>query len=271
MPGRMRMATGALAANAAALLGVGCMGGDASEPEPGGGAAKASEPAGELLPPSDLDATSEHFRVTLTWAPPDAAVDGFTIYRDGFRYPNLPATATSYVDDTAVPGETYVYEVGSVRGKENSQDRASTTVALKSPPLRAARLQGWFSLKAPVRALSGFSELERTRFSMHFRPRCREGACDVRWKVYHRRARGTLTRNGARYTGRYSGVFGSTCEGSQIVSDVTIELRVSAARAIGRSWRAVRLRGWLEEKVAQQSSCRSGLLRFGVRARLTDG
>jgi hypothetical protein len=268
VPGMMWRATGGAAVIVAALLPVGCMGGDAGEPEPAGAAA---EPEPELLPPSELAATSKPFRVRLTWESPEAEVDGFTVSRDGFRYPNLSSGATSYVDDTVIPGRTYVYEVASVRGRENSDELASTTVKVVRPPLRAARLEGWFRIKGRVNEWNGYGERPKGRYGIRFRPRCREGACDVRWKVYDTRARGSLRRRGARYGGTYSGIFSTSCEGSKVSSEVTIQLRLTAARAFEREWRGVRLRGSIEEAVAAQLGCRSAYVSFAVRGRMTDG
>jgi hypothetical protein len=86
---------------------------------------------------------------------------------------------------------------------ETVSDSVSTGAETKLPPLREARLQGWFHVRVRVIDQSGYDDFNSSRFkaSLRFMPRCPKGACAVRWKMYREDAHRVLRRRGARYSG----------------------------------------------------------------------
>ena len=149
-----------------------------------------------------------------------------------------PGSETTFVDATVVPGTTYAYEIEAVTG-DTVSDSVSTSAETKLPPLREARLQGWFNVRVRVIDQSGYEDFNSSRYkaSLRFMPRCPKGACSVRWKMYREDAHGVLRRRGARYSGTFTGDFSVTCAGSPVTSTVTLTVRVVAARPINRRWR----------------------------------
>jgi len=163
---------------------------------------------------------------------------------------------------------TYSYEIEARADKAVSQ-RVPVSVEVPVPPLRAARLQGDFSVKVRTLSKSGYGEYVVPTFGWSFRPRCGEGACDVLWRDLHeRRIHAKLERRGARYRGSYTGLFTIECGGTRSTSHVTLELKVAAAKAIGHSWQATRLVGTLSQNEPAELGCAPSEARFAVPARL---
>lgn len=223
-----------------------------------------------VLPPSDFVARATPFRVVLTWASPPEEVETYAIYRDGFALTrDLPGSETSFSDDTATPGAAYTYEIQAHAGRSNS-DRVAVGVETLLPPLKAARLAGDFAINVRILSQSGYGEYTPSTYGWRFRPRCKEGACNVVWRDLHeRRIRATLQRRGARYQGSYTGFFWIECGGARSTSSVTLDLRVTMARVIGNEWRATRVRGTLHQSESSQLGCGSSEAAVAVRGRLS--
>lgn len=265
---KVEAVVGTAALVAAGVLATACMGGSESEVEEDAAAPASTEV--EASPPTGFAAEATPFRVVLSWTPV-GEVDSFTISRDGFVLRrNLPGSETTFVDATVVPGTTYAYEIEAVTG-ETVSDSVSTSAETKLPPLREARLQGWFNVRVRVIDQSGYDDFNSPRFkaSLRFMPRCPKGACAVRWKMYREDAHGVLRRRGARYSGTFTGDFGVTCAGSRVTSTVTLTVRVVAARPINRRWRATRIVGRIANAEEAQLGCVSAEASYTLRGRFT--
>lgn len=222
------------------------------------------------LPPSDFAAEAASFSVGLSWAHPpgDLEIDRYALYRDESILTTVSGSETTFTDDEVVPGREYVYEIEARSGSAAS-DRIPATAETVVPPLRAARLAGVFNVRTRTLSQSGYSSYQAPVFGWRFSPRCRRGACDVRWNDLHRkRIRGTLERLGAGYRGSYTGPFTTQCAGTPATSSVEIEFKVVAGRVIGREWRAIRIVGTLDQSEAVQLGCASSSASHSLRARL---
>ena len=265
---KVEAVVGAAALVAVGVLATACMGGSESDVEDRAAAPATTEL--EASPPTGFAADATPFRVVLSWTPV-GEVDSFTIYRDGFVFRrNLPGSETTFVDATVVPGTTYAYEIEAVTG-DTVSDSVSTSAETKLPPLREARLQGWFNVRVRVIDQSGYEDFNSSRYkaSLRFMPRCPKGACSVRWKMYREDAHGVLRRRGARYSGTFTGDFSVTCAGSPVTSTVTLTVRVVAARPINRRWRAVRIVGRIANAEDAQLGCVSAEATYTLRGRFT--
>jgi hypothetical protein len=249
-----------------------CMGDDAEGEEnatnPPAPATTEAEPT-SVSPPSDLTAEANAFSVVLTWVAPvgDPQVEEYTVYRDGSPISSVPAPEASFTDEDVVPGRRYSYEVEAQAG-ELVSTRVAAETTTPTPPLRAARVEGTFSVRTKELSSTGYTRLREPTYGWQFRPRCRSGACDVRWSsLQQKRVRGLVNRHGARYQGSYTGFFNVLCSGARATSSVTIRFRVAAARPIGSEWRAARLLGTLTQSEAAQLGCVSSRAKLAIRAR----
>jgi hypothetical protein len=257
------------------LLTTACMGDDedASAPTTRPAATGAEETAtttARPLPPSDFAAEAASFSVELSWAHPpgDAEAERYALYRDGSILITMSGSEKTFTDDSVVPGRQYVYEI-EARSGDATSDRIPATAETPVPTLRAARLAGAFNVRTRTLSQSGYVSYQAPVFGWSFKPRCRAGACEVRWSDLHRkRIRATLERRGARYRGSYTGTFTTQCAGTPATSSVEIEFKVVAARVIGREWRATRIVGTLDQSEPVQLGCTSSSATHSLRARL---
>ena len=248
------------------------MGEDEEPAEPAARPAEATteEAAARPLAPSDFVAEAASFSVVLSWAhaPGDAEAERYAVYRDGAMLITMSGSETTFTDDTVVPGREYYYEIEARAGDAES-DRIPTKAETVVPPLRAARVAGTFNVRTRTLSRSGYSSYQAPVFGWRFRPRCRDGACDVRLSDLHqRRVRVMLQRRGARYRGSYTGPFTTQCAGTPATSSVEVELEVVAARVIGRQWQAARMTGRLDQSEAVQLGCGSSSASHSLNARL---
>ena len=138
------------------------------------------------------------------------------------------------------------------------------------PPLRAARLDGTFSIATRFTSKTGYGEYTRPSYGRRFVPRCRQGACNVGWRDIHDRSfRSRLERRGPRrYSGTHTGQIGMECGTAPMTTTIVLDLRVVAAEAIEGEWVATKLRGTIDQTDPAQLGCRSGAATLAVRARL---
>lgn len=231
----------------------------------------AAEPqeSATVLPPSDFTAKPGTARVVLSWAPaPDGDAERFAIYRNDSPLTILPGSATTYTDESVVPGEEYAYEI-EARAGATVAERVLVSTKTTLPPLNAARLAGDFNAKGRFESKTGYGDYSKPTYGWKFRPRCVEGPCNVAWSDLHSKPiRATLKRSGSRYRGSFTGKWGMECGGSPMTSSVTIDLRVDAAKVVEDEWRATRLVGTLDQTDAAQLGCRAGEARIDIRASL---
>ena len=258
-----------------ALLPTACMGdeteaaGEENATNPPAPVTSAAEPT-SVPPPTDLTAEGSAFRVVLRWVAPvgDPPVEEYTVYRDGSLISSVSAPEVSFTDADVVPGRRYSYEVEAQAG-ELVSTRVAAEATIPTPPLRAARVEGIFSVRTKVLSSSGYTSLRDPTYGWQFRPRCRSGACDLRWSsLQQKRVRGLVDRHGARYQGSYTGFFNVLCSGARATSSVTIRFKVEAARPIDTEWRATRLLGTLSQSEDAQLGCVSSSAKLSIRARL---
>jgi hypothetical protein len=195
-------------------------------------------------------------------------VERYGVYRDGAEIAELDGGETSYTDRQVVPGSVYWYEIES-RAAGLVSDRAFSEVTVPLPPLRAARLAGVFNVRTKVESSSGYSDLSSASFGWRFRPRCGQGACDVRWSdLQTKTIRATLARRGTRYRGSYRGFFYVQCGSARAISAVELDVRVTAARVLGSEWRVTRFEGTVAQSEAEQLGCVASEARMSIRGRV---
>ncbi len=222
-----------------------------------------------VLPPSSFTAEAGSLAVVLTWARPPGPVEGYAIFRDGVELGTLLASATRFTDDRGVvPNREYLYEIEARAGTAASE-RVAVSAETVEPPLKAARLQGTFNVRARNVSVTGFREHDVPTYGWFFHPLCDQRACDARFGDLHqKRVRTKLERRGARYRGSYTGHFGVECESTPASSTVTIALEVVAARAVAGEWRGTRVEGTITIAQAAQLGCTSGRVEQEIHARL---
>lgn len=251
---------------AVGLSAAGCMGGDdEAQPQP----PSTVDSAGEIHPPSDFAAKATAFKVVLSWTPPAGDyVERYALFRDGAALTTIAGTAATYTDEDVVPGLPYSYEIESRRGDVVS-DRVATEAETAVPPLRSARLDGTFNITTTFVRKMGYGDYQHPNFGWRFDPQCPEGPCTVAVRDIHDQAfRVALERNGARYTGTYTGQFTIECGNSRSISTVTLDLHVDAAEAVGEEWLATRLSGSMKQSEAAQLGCQPAEATFSVHGRL---
>lgn len=251
-------------AGLAALL----LGGGGDGPRAGGGSdGNASEPAA-LAPPTSLTAETRPFAVTLTWTAPPGEVSRFVVVRDGKRVGRVGPDQHRFVDDTALPGAQYRYEVEAVAGGESALSRPLPVVTPRAP-LGQARVEGLYTIDARDTSHFGYSSFAGAfQSGWRFKSKCRQGPCSVTWKdVQGAGVSGSLTGRGAHYAGTGTTRF-ATCGNVATSGTITLELKVIRAASLRGSWRAIKLRGTLVERSAAQLGCVAAGADYQVTATL---
>ncbi|MGH2572844.1 MAG: fibronectin type III domain-containing protein [Actinomycetota bacterium] len=230
-------------------------------------------PSPTILAPTGLTAEAGAFGVELSWTQPPGGgqIVGYSVYRNGDLAGRATPPATTFTDDEVDPGKDYTYELAAT-GVGIVSERASVTVKTKVPPLRAARVEGTFDVRAKQVSQFGYIEdFEPFTLGWRFRPKCDSGPCDIVWSdVLFRSFRATLDRKGLNYSGSDSGRWTGQCGTvTNLTATMTIEFRVVKARGRGGEWRATRLVGTLVERHPSMLGCSSGGADFTITARLT--
>jgi hypothetical protein len=206
----------------------------------------------------------------LSWSAPtgSAKIVGYEVRRNGTRLEAVSAGETTLTDFDVGPGQTYTYEIRA-HGPSGFSDPLSTDARIAVPPLRAARLEGDFGVKAKVVDQSGYERFEGSTFGWRFKPKCGKGACDVVWRdVTDKHMRALLKRKQTRYSGSYTGLFLVKCGGTRSTSHVQLSLTVVKARAIAGEWRATTLTGTLSSSESAQFGCISSHAVQSVKGKL---
>jgi hypothetical protein len=226
----------------------------------GGESSGTSTAPREVLAPEGFSGTADGLSVVLTWsAPSDSAeILGYEITRDGSLLDSVDADETTFTDYNLKPG-SYSYAIRST-GWQRTSEVVATDVVIKTPPLKAARLEGHYSVKTKVKSQTGYASFGTIpSFAWDFKPRCREDACDVVWRdLFDKRIHAKLNRKKATYTGDYEGLYLARCRGTRSVSSVHLVIKVVKARAFGGVWRVTKFEGRLTSSEASQFGCVSG-------------
>jgi Fibronectin type III domain len=272
-PRRGLLIGGAIAAIVAVVVAVVIVsGGGDEEPlaaasPPATFAAPSPSPSPTVGPPLGFTAKGKAvpFGVVLTWsAPAGQSVQGYRISRGHLAIATVPSGETTYTDTNVKPGRTYTYGIVTRGTGILESDQVTTEVDVPVPPLSSARLEGNFNAKLHSTSQSGFSgDVGDLAEGWNFKPKCKEGACDVTWKdLHYKELKTVLARKGAGYKGSDSGKFFGQCSGVVGVSSVALELHVVKGRVIGGEWRATKLEGTLVESHPSSLGCVSGGVTF---------
>lgn len=219
------------------------------------------------FPPENLSAEAGRFEVTLSWSAPEGTVEGYRVYRDDLFRGALPSSATSYVDE-AVPGEAYEYTVEAFAGSRISEP-ASITIRTERAPLKLARLEGTFRVATKVVSDTGYQNYAASRMSWRFKPKCADGACNVVWRdLSFKGLRTDLKQRGTNYRGEDSGAFNVSCGESTSVSDVTVSIKVTKARAVSGEWRVAKFVGTFTHTESAQGGCVTSSATLSIRGNL---
>jgi hypothetical protein len=214
----------------------------------------------EVLPPEGFSATADGFSVVLTWTAPSesANIVGYEITRDGALLDSVDADVTTFTDYNLKPG-AYSYAIRT-NGWQGTSAPMATDVVIKTPQLRAARLEGHYSVKTKVKSMRGYSSFGKIpSFAWGFEPKCRENACDVVWRdLFDKRIHARLNREKATYAGHYKGPFLARCGGTRSISSVDLVIRPVKAGALGGVWRVLKFEGTLRSSEGPQFGCVSG-------------
>ncbi len=245
-------------------------GGSGADQAPRTTTAAPEEP--QLSAPTNLRVKAGTFRATLRWDPATSTepVTDYDIYRNGRLLTSVGGTVTRWVDNTVQPRRKYRWQV---RAKAGELEEASELVSarMKVPPLAAAQLEGDFDVRLTIESHYGYASLGSGRsLGIRFNPKCLQGLCRrVEWRnVHERKVRGVLVRQGARYTGTYTGPYNSNCGGTIRTSYVQLEFVVKKARAISGRWHATRLRGQIKVSESAGLGCVSSGMTQSIRGRL---
>jgi hypothetical protein len=226
----------------------------------GSGSSPTSTAPLGVLAPEGFSGTADGFTVVLTWRAPSesATIVGYEITRDGSLLDSVDADETTFTDYNLKPG-SYSYAIHS-KGLQLTSEVVATDIVIRKPSLKAARLEGNYSVQTTVKSQRGYASVGSTlSFAWDFEPRCREDACDVVWRdLFDKRIHAKLNRKKATYTGDYKGRYLAHCRGTRSVSSVHLVVKAVKARALGGVWRITRFDGMLSSSEAPQFGCVSG-------------
>ena len=236
----------------------------------GEGAEGESKPAQKsVLPPVGFSATAHGFSVRLSWGvdPASAKIENYEIKRNGHAL-IVSTSSTSYTDTEVRPGKTYTYEIRAV-GVDQAAEPVTDDITIKTPSLKAARVEGGFGISVEEISHYGYSSYSTPTFGSQFKPKCRHGACDTVWTdVGLKNLHAVVQEKHGRYHGTYRGFFLGTCAGTRSISDVELDFKVTKAKAIAGEWRATRFEGTLEHTEASQYGCRTGHAEVSIKGNL---
>lgn len=235
----------------------------------------SSEPTTTAAPaplpvPTSLTLIAARDRMTLRWTAPVAgSFEQYMILRNGHQLALVDRKTTRFVDRSTAPATRYDYAVRTTRGVTSSAS-AHASVRTPTPPLTAARVEGWFNVKAKTTSQSGVTGFEVETYAWDFQPRCQIGPCSGKWSgpMGSNTIHGHAERHGARYHMTYNGFFNIVCSEVHTTSAVDIKMRVTRARVIYGEWRATRLTGSLTISNAAQLGCVSSQVNQALDARL---
>ena len=181
--------------------------------------------------------------------------------------------ATSFLDDTALPKQSYDYQVIAISAEGT---RLGDSVSAETPgaPPGTATLAGVFNVKVHPTSHSGFSsfdEKDRTA-GWRFVPSCKQPPCDTQlrdlgikdFQIQLKRTEGTYTG-----TASVSGLV--SCGGHDVSTSITVTIHATQADAVGEGWRITKFTGTMSQYSSSQLGCTSSSARFDVTGTLTKG
>ena len=226
--------------------------------------------------PTGLKASAGAFKVKLTWragSGEGASADHYDIVRGSETVGHADGDATSFVDGTVLPRQSYEYQVVAVSAQGA---RLGATVRTQTPgaPPGTAALAGVFNVKVHPTShsgISGFSEKDFTA-GWRFVPSCKRPPCDTQL-----RALGSkdflikLKQSGGAYQGAVSVSGWLTCSGHDVSSSITVAIHATQADTIGDDWRITKFTGTMSQYTSSQLGCASSSARYDVTGSLAKG
>jgi len=211
--------------------------------------------------------------VTLSWSPPEGAVDRYVVERDGEQIGRLPPSTTRFESNGLLIGHAYTFGVWAVGDGVDgpiSEVRARTP----TPPLEEAQLTGTYRMRETVRRASNLSTLEgianpvpgstgTNTWSFDVVCAAQAGACPTDWFSW-----GPLKNRGMHYDGTFRGRRASCAEGGTTPTTTEMHLVVSHADVIGSRWIADRFAGSMRVSFGCRGGRSIGVLRVEGRARI---
>ena len=235
------------------------------------GPTTSSSPSVEpLSPPENPRARAKPFRIALTWSDEDPTDDndGYEIRRNGTWVGDVEAGVTRFVDEGAIPGGNFTYEIRTQSLDGRYSEPISIEVSTPLPPRSAARVAGIFDVRADVTSSYGISGYEDVTFGWRLTPSCDDRACGFRLSDTVNDITVVSKRKGGTYTAPFTGRLGISCGDAPVTSSGTVELRVKTAKVIGGEWRATRLVGTMSHSETAQLGCRSSGATLSLNAKL---
>jgi hypothetical protein len=165
-----------------------------------------------------------------------------------------------------------VYAIrGTARNGKSVTETTPVTMPAP-PPLRDARLSGRFDVNTvflrETYENKHVGEKDYTVWAMT--PRCPTGACRVSVRTFAPGQTATiLAKSRARYSGNGTDLY-SACASNQnrIRTQVAIDIRVTAARYIDRTWSVTRFAGVMSRHAPAAFSCQAASSRLSVSGHL---
>lgn len=221
-------------------------------------AALKPAPSPTVPPPAGVRATYKDLDVTLHWTQPTGGIPviGYRIYRGKNQVATVPVPETEWTDNDGSPGK-HTYSIVSRTAGVQQSDPVKVSIKVPPPPLTTARLDGVFNVKATVTSSSGYTKIPGSgTLGWRFDAKCSTGPCDVilvdlEFADIH----GTLKRSGQSYHGTISGKYNTKCGSTITISTLTIDLKITAGKAISGQWRASKVSGTLNTSEAPQLGC----------------
>jgi len=231
----------------------------------------AAAPSPTTAPPStptNLHAAAGAFQVRLTWHPgtEGAPVTRYDIRRNGNYVGQAKASASSYTDTDAVPGEHYKYTVTAV-GADEQRAVANVDVTTKKAPPGTAALVGTFDVHLHNTSNSGFSSFGKTDFSngWRFLPRCKEPPCNTQLRnINTKKMTMVLKQDGGSYSGSTSVAGLVTCQGHDVTTSLTVTIHATQASAVHDTWQITKFAGTMSQSASAQLGCTSSSASFTV-------
>ncbi|MFL5792126.1 MAG: hypothetical protein ACJ76A_11565 [Actinomycetota bacterium] len=241
----------------------------------GGSSASAGPSAAAPTPtvappgaPTNLRAAAEAFHVALRWDPASegSPVARYDIRRNGTFVGQAKASASSFTDAGAVPGQRYTYTVTAV-GADEQRAVARVDVRTKDAPPGTAALVGTFNVHLHNTSHSGFSSFRNSDFNngWRFAPQCNHPPCNTQLRnINDKKMTVVLKQRGGSYTGSTSVGGLVTCEGHDLSVSMSVAIHVTRADAVHDTWQVTKFTGTMSQYASAQLGCTSSSARFTV-------
>jgi hypothetical protein len=228
---------------------------------PGGSA----DPEADEDPPAaprDVTAKAGAGTVVLTWSPDETGgpIEGFRVYRDGNLIDTALATETSYEDGNVAPSTVYDYRVEAFGHAFLESESEPIQVRTRSAPTEDAPVKGTFDMRLVLSSVDNITGLKTHTAGWRLTPACAKDPCGVRLVDIHRVFPAMeLRRAGKGYLIKGRGRLDLQCAGTPTDVSYRLEFRVTKAGVVDGEWRAERIEGSFEERVAAQLGCSAGV------------